>query len=195
METTQTPAPDYRAKALSMLAELQLKKHALREALAPYETQVAALQKACSDATAEECTRIENLETELKRLALLHSEEIFGEDRSIQVNLFTLGIRPAEKVEIIGDEDEVISALQRAAKDHTDRSTRLAAEACLRVKIELNKPFIREKWDAFQDWFTIFGLKLTESLSASITERKPAKPKPSKPLKGAKPETQEKEAA
>lgn len=195
METAPTTAPDYRTTALSMLAELQLRKHALREALAPYETQVAALQKACSDATAAECTRIENLEAELKRLALLHSEEIFGDERSIQVNLFTLGIRPSEKVEIMGDEDEVISALQRAAKQHPDPATRVAAEACLRVKIELNKPFIREKWDAFQDWFTIFGLKLTEQLSAAITERKPAKPKPSKPLKGAKPETEEKEAA
>lgn len=185
----------YRTTALSMLAELQLRKHALREALAPYETQVAALQKACSDATAEECTRIENLETELKRLALLHSEEIFGDERSIQVNLFTLGIRPSEKVEIMGDEDEVISALQRAAKQHPDLATRVAAEACLRVKIELNKPFIREKWDSFQDWFTIFGLKLTEQLSVAITERKPAKPKPSKALKGTKPEIQEKEAA
>ncbi len=195
METTPTPAPDYRAKALSMLAELQLKKHALREALAPYETQVAALQKACSDATAEECTRIENLEAELKRLALLYPDEIFGETKSLQVNLFTLGIRPAEKVDFIGPEQEVISALQTAAKSHPDPATRLAAEACLRTTVELNKPFIRDKWESFQDWFTIFGLKITEQISASISERKPAKPKPTNPLKGAKPKTEEQEAA
>lgn len=187
--------PDQRARAISMLAELQLRKHALRESLAPYETQVAALQKACSDATAEECTRIENLESELKRLALLYPEEIFGESRSIQVNLFTLGIRPSEKVDFSGDEDDVISALQSAAKSHPDPATRIAAEACLRTKVELNKPFIRDKWESFQDWFTIFGLKLTEQLSAAVTERKPAKPRPSKPLKATKGDDQEKEAA
>jgi len=176
--------PDYRSIALQNLAELALRRTALKEALAPFDTQIACIQKAMTDATAVEATAIERLEEDLKQLALAHGADIFGEDsRSLTHGLFMLALRTALKVEFAGDEDDVLSVLTKAAKSHPDEATRLAAASCVRVRTELNKPFIRENWDAFSAWFCVFGLNLVESESASITEKKPAKPKPSKPLK------------
>lgn len=183
---------DHRALALSKLAELALKRAALKEALSPFETQIAAIQRACTEATAEEATGIEQLEDELKQMALNHGEEIFGADKSsLMLGLLLLSTRPTEKVELTQDEQAVIDGLLKAAKSHPEKATRLAAHACVRTKHEINKTFVRENWDAFSEWFSAFGLTLVEGISASITEKKPARPKPSKPTrkpKGEQPE-------
>ena len=91
--------PDYRAIAVTKLATLALKRTALKEALAPFETQIAAIQKACAEATAAECSAIERLEAELKQMALEHGQAIFGEARSITQGALTLGLRGTDKVE------------------------------------------------------------------------------------------------
>jgi len=187
MNTPTPPIIDHRSEVLKKLAELALRKTALKQILAPYQTQIASIEAACTVATAEEATAIEHLEEWLKEMALRHGVEIFGkESRSLTQGLFTLGLRDVEKVEVCGDEAEVISALQKAAKSHPDDATRLAAAACLRIKVAINKEFVRENWELFSPWFIIFGLKLVESESASIAEKKPAKPKAAKPLKKGK---------
>jgi len=187
MKTPPTPTPDYRSEVLKKLADLALRKKALNQVLAPFLTEISAIEKACICATAEEATAIEHLEAWLKEMALIHSTEIFGKDaKSLTQGLYTLGLRDVEKVEVCGSEDEVLAALQKAAKSHPDDATRLAAAACLRTKVELNKSFVRENWETFAPWFTIFGLEVVESESASIAERKPAKPKQAKPLKQVK---------
>jgi len=199
MNTPTTPIIDHRSEVLKKLAELSLRKTALKQILSPYQTEIAAIEKACVAATAEEATAIEHLEDWLKEMALRHGAEIFGKEaRSLTQGMFTLGLRDVEKVEVCGDEDEVISALQKAAKSHPDDATRLAAAACLRTRVEINKAFVRDNWEVFAPWFTIFGLKVVESESASIAEKKPAKPKASKPLmkgKEAKKTDEKKEAA
>lgn len=187
MSTPTPPIIDHRSEVLKKLAELALRKKALEQILAPYQTHIAAIESACVEATAEEATAIEHLQDWLKEMALRHGAEIFGkESRSVTQGIFTLGLRDVEKVEVCGNEDEVISALQKAAKSHPDDATRLAAAACLRTKVEINKVFVRDNWELFSPWFIIFGLTLVESESASIAEKKPAKPKPAKPLKKAK---------
>lgn len=168
-----------RADALSILAEIATRKAALRAVLAPYETQIAALQQACLNATKEEVIAIEQLEEKVKRLGAEDPVAVFGEARTLTHGLFSLGIRTADKVEIIGPEDECISALQRDAKS-ADAGTAVAAKACLRVTTELNKVFIRENWEESSAWFSAYGLTVKESVSVSLTEKKPTKLKPAK---------------
>jgi hypothetical protein len=173
---------DHRTIALQKLADLAFRRSALKQLLAPFETQIAAIQKGCTEATAADATAIEHLEEELKQMALTHGMEIFGKEaRSLTHGLFMLAVRPTAKVEFAGDEEEILGVLAKAAKDHPDMATRLAAAACLRVKTDLNKVFVRDNWEAFAAWFTVFGLKLTESESASVVEKKPAKPRAGKP--------------
>ena len=177
--TTMTDSAP-RIQALQLLAEISTRRAALKEVLAPFETQIAALQRACLVATADEVTAIEQLEHELKNLALAETHAVFGGDaRTLQHGLLSLGVRQADKVEIIGDEDECISALQLAAKSK-DAGTRVAACACLRITTEINKVFVRENWELSSPWFSSFGLTVKEVTSVSLTEKKPTKLKPSK---------------
>jgi len=195
MDTPPTQTMDRRSEVLKKMAELALKKAALKEVLATFETQIAAIQKAILDATVEDAAAIENLETWLKEMALRFGIEIFGKDaRSVTQGALTLAVKEVDKVEVEGDEEEVIATLQKAAKSHPDTATKLAAAACLRTKVTINKEFVRQNWELFGPWFIIFGLKVVESESASLAERKPAKPKAPKPLKAKKPRAGKKAA-
>lgn len=171
-----------RQTTIALLNELAVARAQLKEVLSPYETQKAVLDKACTDATAELTAKIERLDEEIKRLALADPTGVFGEgSRRLDEAGLILGARPTERVEV-DDEDAVIGRLQEAAKNHPDPATRIAAASCLRNDPKLNKTFIREHWDEFREWFEIFGLAVSESLSVSLTEKKPAKPRASKPL-------------
>lgn len=177
--TVVTPEEDPRAIVLGKLARLSLLKASLKEVLAPYETQIAALQKACHDATLNEVREIERLEDEIKQLAAANPAEVFGESKTIKLNLLSLGARSADKVELLAEEDEVISALEKLAASES-KDQRLAAGACLRITKELNKVFIRDQWADNQEWFLALGISVKESMSVSISELKPPKAKVTK---------------
>lgn len=180
MNSAVTPsASDPRSDIIGKLAKLSLLEAALKQSLAPYETQIAALQKACTDATVEEVREIERLRDDIKAQALAHAEELFSDAKSIRVNLLSVGCRNSDKVETVGAEDEVISALEKLSQS-PDKSQSLAANACLRSTKELNKVFIRDNFEANQEWFLAMGINLKESVSVSISELKPAKPKAAK---------------
>lgn len=170
---------DPRADVLSKLSRLSLLKAALKEVLAPFETEIAALQKACHDATVDEVREIERLEEEIKDIAAQHTAEVFGDAKTIKLNLLSLGSRNADKVELLTEEEEVISALEKLAANGS-KDQRLAAGACLRISKELNKTFIRDQWNENQDWFLALGIKVKEFVSISLSEIKPPKVKATK---------------
>lgn len=167
---------DPRSEVLSKLAQLALLKAALKEVLAPFETQVAALQKGMSDAAAPSLREIETLEEEIKRLGADHPEEVFGEASSVKLNNLSLGIRRPDKVELTAAEEEVFSVLEKLAATGDD-AQRLAAKACLRIEKALNKVFIREMYEESPEWFEAIGITVKESISISLTEVKPPKAK------------------
>lgn len=167
---------DLRTTVLSKMAALALKKAALKEVLAPHETQIAIIQKAAREATAADLREIESLEDEIKKLAAEDPAAVFGTARTLKAHQLSLGVRNADKVELLGEEDEVISAIEKLA-DSKDKAQRLAALACLRIEKSLNKPFIRQQYAESPEWFEALGITVTEYVSTSLTEVKPPRSK------------------
>lgn len=175
---TETIAADLRQIVLSKLAELHTKRQALKASLAPFEVQIAQIQQACVTATAGEVAEIEALESELKSLALANPVGCFGEGRrSVSQGLMILGLRETTKVGVDGDEKAVKREMLAAWREHADPRMQVAAALGLSVDYKLNKDAILDNWDVYGDEFAAFGLVVIESDSASITEKKPAKPK------------------
>lgn len=182
--------PDPRSEVLAKLAKLALLKAALKEVLAPFETQVAALQKGMSDAAGPSLREIEVLEEELKHLGADFPDQVFGEASSVKLNSLCLGIRRPDKVELTAAEEEVFSALKKLAANG-DPSQKLAAKACLRIEETLNKVFIRQMYEESPEWFEALGITVKESVSISLTEVKPPKTKVTKEKKAESEETAE----
>lgn len=164
-----------RQQALDLIASYATHKAALDAASAPTLAQIASLQAALATATCEAKARLEDLEDQAKTLALQHGPEIFGPEKSSLAECgFILAVRPSESVKV-EDEDASLRALQRDAESPAaPLATKLAAQACLRVKRELNKSYILENHQHAPEWFAQYGITVEERQSASL---KPA-PKP-----------------
>lgn len=167
--------PTPRQHALDLIASYATHKATLEAASAPILAQIASLQAALATATCEAKARLEDLEDQAKALALQHGPEIFGPDKSSLIECgLILAVRPSESVKV-DDEDASLRALQRDAESPSSPlATRLAAQACLRVKRELNKSYILENHQHAPEWFAQYGISVEERQSASL---KPA-PKP-----------------
>lgn len=181
------PQTALRAEVIGKLSKLALLKASYAEIAAPHLTKIAAIQRALHEATAADVLEIDRLEEEIKGIAAENPDEVFGESRTIKLNNLSLGARRADKVEIEGKEDEVVSALEKLERSE-DRAQSLYAGACLRRTTELNRSFIREQWgkEGADEYFSALGIKVRESTSVSISEIKPPKPKVTK-LKGKDP--------
>jgi hypothetical protein len=177
-----TAMSDPRSEVLCKLARLALLNAALKEVLAPFETQVAALQKGMSDAAAPSLREIETLEEVIKHLGADHPDEVFGQASTVKLNNLSLGIRRPDKVELTAAEEDVFSVLEKLATTGDD-AQRLAAKACLRIEKTLNKVFIREMYEESPEWFEALGITVKESVSISLTEVKPPKTKVTKEKK------------
>lgn len=170
-----TDLPPSRSKALQLLADYATTKANLDAASTPTIAKITALQSALSTATAEIKARLERLEEEAKQLALEHGIEVFGPERkSLQENGFILAVRPTAAVEIEDDDFAVRQLQDRANAPDVDQQTKVACLACLRIKVEINKPFILQHYDTSPEWFHEFGISVVDKESASL---KPA-PKP-----------------
>lgn len=172
--------------ALALLAEYAATKAALDAATAPHLAEIARINAAITTATADTLARLEQLENQAKQLALDHGPEIFGPDKkSLSAAGYTLAVRDTAAVKV-DDEESAIRRLQKIAQDpYAQTETILACKACLRITLELHRPYILQHFDTAPDWFTDFGIFVVEKGSASL---KPApKPRQAKPKTKAKP--------
>ncbi|MES2597219.1 MAG: hypothetical protein V4662_17865 [Verrucomicrobiota bacterium] len=177
MKPTETTAldpvaPDFRADAIAGLARLQTLRATVKEIRSSHETNIALIEQVLANATADDVATIKKIEDALKLLAVEQSEAIFGSGSTLLQGTLALVLKTSDAVEFIGDEDDIISRLKEAAKDHPDAGVRFAARACLRIKYEVNKQFILSMWEEYSEWFESFGLTVAERVSASISERK-----------------------
>lgn len=109
--------PPPKEKALHLLADLAAAQADLKTAIAPHEAEATRIQAAITKATAKEKARIDELEEELKALALAHGAEIFGPDRSSLVeNGLRLLVTESEAVEMLDDEENICRALARSGE-------------------------------------------------------------------------------
>jgi hypothetical protein len=178
-------------QAQHWLADYALAQADLKAAVSPFEAEATKIQTAITKATAAEQARIDELEAQLKQLALSHGPEIFGEKRGLVENGWRLGLTDVEEVEIDGDEQtlcrRVLQDLKRveknieAAEAAGDQAAlrslgfeRLALSSLLSVKLAINKPYVKDNADDSADWFDQYGIRVTDRESASV---KPA-PRP-----------------
>jgi hypothetical protein len=192
MNTPTSP----RLEAKALLNEFAVKQAALKQAVAPHITEIKQREAAINEATAAYKIELETLEARLKKLALEHGEEIFGEDsRSLTENGFILQLRTTEAVQC-DDEAAAIRELLHLSRTAKTQDAQIAALACLRTKTELDREYIAKHFAAHSEWFEVFGLSVVEKDSASLREKPPAKPKAVKKPKAKKAsETELEEAA
>lgn len=191
-----TPIP-LKIQAEALLNQYAVKQAALKEAVAPHITEIKTREAAINEATAPFKIELEEIEKQLKELALTHGEDIFGEDsRSLTQNGFILQLRSTEAVQC-DDEAAAIRELLHLSRTAKTQDAQIAALACLRTKTELDKEYIARHFDSHSEWFCIFGLSVVTKDSASIREKPPAKPKATKKVKAKKnaAETPDQEAA
>lgn len=184
MQTTEPTSPKITAKKL--LNDYAVKQAALKEAIAPHITEIKQREAAISAATAECKIELEQMETRLKKLALDHGAEIFGEDsRSLTENGFILQVRSTDSVRC-DDEAAAIRELLHLSRAAKTQDAQIAALACLRTKTELDREYIQRHCEAHADWFAVFGISVVTKDSASIREKPPVKPKAEKKTKAKK---------
>lgn len=203
-----TPTPP-KEQAIHLLADYATAQSALKAATAEFEAEAIKITAAIAKATAAEKARIEELEEQLKALALKHGAEIFGDKRGMVESGWKLGLTEVEEVEMDGDEQTVCRVILRdlkwvekkieAAEAKDDKAAvlalnyeRLALSSLLTIKTAINKSYVRDNADASTEWFEQYGIRVIQRESASV---KPA-PKPRVPKsKKAKAETELEEAA
>lgn len=174
----QTP----KEQAITLLAEFAAAQAALKAAVAPYEADAAKINAAIATATAAEKTRLEEVEEQLKKLALEHGAQIFGTDRSsITENGFRLLVVESEAVELLDDEDNICRRLYRDLQAAKESHERLALSSLLTIKLAVNKRYVLDNFDKAPEWFEHYHVSIEEKKNASV---KPApKPRASKPRK------------
>lgn len=197
------PPPAIRTQVIELLGKYAVAQSSLKAATASFDAQVAQIESAVATATAVTRAEIEQLEKQLKALALEHGDTIFGDARSLIVGGFKLGLKAVEAVELEGDEDfvcrqivkrikEVEAAIATAKEASDSESARtlgfeLAALSGLVVTThKINREFVKAHAEGHADWFASLGISIAERDSASLVVA--PKPKAGKPKAGkAKP--------
>lgn len=180
-------------QAIHLLADYATAQSALKAATAPYEAEAVKIAAAISKATAAEKARIEDLEEQLKELALKHGAEIFGaEHSSLTESGFRLLVSESEAVELTADEEDLCRRLYRDLQTCKEPHERLAISSLLNIKLSVNKRYALDNFDLAPEWFGFYGVGVAEKRNASV---KPApKPRAAK-AKKAKLEPDQEEAA
>lgn len=181
--TTETTPTQPKEKAKTLLATYAAKVAVLTEATASYRTQITEIQAALTKATTTHQAELEAMEEELKQLALDHAKEIFGDDtRSLVENGYILQLRSTTAV-LCEDEEAAIRDLANLAETAQSEDARLAAQACIRTRRELDREIISKMIISSPDWFAVFGIALVSKDSATVKPRPAPKPKAAKKTK------------
>lgn len=208
-EATPTPPPSIKERSIQLLARystLKAKKDAIE---APFKAQIAIINEAVATETTPLTLEMETIKAEAERIGLANAAEIFGEHcTSIVTSGHSLKLSDSEAVACDDEATTIKRLLKEAGKAHIiiepDEAAegaehRMAAAACLRINVELNKAYIKSQIDEFPEWFHARGISLEPTRTVKLTEApKPriAKPKKEKGTKQPAAEAQpEQEAA
>lgn len=208
-DTTPTPPPSIKEQSIHLLAEYATLKAKQNAISAPFLAQIAIIQQAVAAETAPIQEAMDKIKDQAEALGLANAAEIFGEHRSsVTASGHTLKLSESEAVSF-NDEGLTINRLLReAGKAHLiiepedagkTEGDRMAAAACLRISVEVNKAYVQSMYPGFRDWFNERGIFLEPTISVKLAEApKPrvTKPKRAKGTKQpAEPEQPEQEAA
>ena len=204
-----TPPPSLKEQSIRLLADYSALK-AKRDALvAPFAAQVAIIQAEVAKETAPLDEKMEKIKAEAERIGLENTDAIFGQHHtSVIAAGYALKLSDGEAVACDNEEATIKRLLKEAGKAHIivepdskekDAEHAMAASACLRIKVELNKAYIQAMYDDFPEWFQRRGISLQPSRTVKLAEApKPRTPKPKKekqPKQIASQAQPEKEAA
>lgn len=207
--TAPTPPPSIKERSIQLLARyatLKAKKDAVE---APFKAQIAIIQEAVATETTPIQIEMDAIKAEAERIGLENAAEIFGEHHtSIIASGHALKLNESEAVSCDDEPATIKRLLKEAGKAHlmidpevkeAGDEHRMAASACLRIKIELNKAYISSQYDDFTDWFQLRGISMEPSRTVKLGEApKPRVAKSKTEKKGKKPAAQanpEQEAA
>ena len=203
------PPPSIKERSIQLLARyatLKAKKDAIE---APFKAQIAVIQEAVSTETTPLALEMEQIKAEAERIGLDHAAEIFGEHCiSVIASGHALKLGESEAVACDDEAATIKRLLKEAGKAHlvADPDAQaegaehaMAAAACLRIRVELNKGYVQSMIDDFPAWFHERGISLQETRTVKLAEapkQRVAKPKTEKgKKKPAAEELAEKEAA
>lgn len=168
-----TTTPEQEAKQATELINTMLLKLAqlttLRDKLyASAQADIEAIRKAASSTLSPMEAEMKELDAQIKDLAKDHKGTLFAKARTLKHQGHAVSLRSSTAYEV-DDEEEVIGLLENMRDTGEDDTVRMAAAACLRVKTELDKGFVKSNWKAFGPWFvTYFGFRKVEKESVGI---------------------------
>ncbi|WP_395735186.1 hypothetical protein [Prosthecobacter sp.] len=191
-----TPPPSIKERSVQLLARystLKSKKDAIE---APFKAQIAIINEAVATETTPIQLEMDAIKAEAERIGLANAAEIFGEHcTSVIASGHALKLSESEAVACDDEAATIKRLLKEAGKAHIvidpdekaeGAEHRMAASACLRIKVELNKAYIGSMIDDFPEWFQARGISMEPSRTVKLGEApKPRVPKPKKE-KGSK---------
>lgn len=186
-----TPPPSLKERSIQLLARyatLKAKKDAIE---APFKAQIAIIQEAVATETTPLNLEMETIKAEAERIGLANAAEIFGEHcTSIVTSGHALKLSDSEAVACDDEATTIKRLLKEAGKAHIiadpdekaeGAEHRMAAAACLRIKVELNKQYIGSMIDDFPEWFLARGISMEPTRTVKLGEApKTRVPKPKK---------------
>lgn len=189
-EDTDTPAPppaSIKEQAIRLLARHGTIKAKITAISAPFLAQVAIIQEALAKETAPLQEELDKIRVEAERIGLTNADEIFGEHHtSVISNGQALKLSESEAVACDDEALTIKRLLKEAGKAHLTAEPdpdekglehRMAAAACLRIKIELNKQYVQSMYDDYAPWFQDRGISLLPSRSVKLTDAPKERPK------------------
>lgn len=193
-------------QAIALMATYNTTKAALMEACAKEESEIAILTAALEKARAPLVAKMEHLKAEVEQLGQANLVAIFGPHTCQLVsNGHALKKNVGRSVVVVDEEQLIELLLQEAGQSHLLQPdaaaeapttadlaappqpktaeeklaelSRIAARACLRIKVELNKEYVQSLYKAHQAWFNERGIFLHESVSVTLSAVPTKKPK------------------
>ena len=206
MNTDATPPPSIKERTIQLLARYSTLK-AQKDAIeAPFKAQIAIINEAVATETTPIHLEMETIKAEAERIGMANAAEIFGEHcTSVIASGHALKLNDSEAVSCDDEAATIKRLLKEAGKAHIivepDAQAEgaehcMAASACLRIKIELNKQYIGSVIDDFPEWFQSRGIsmeptrtvKLGEAPKPRVAKSKTETTKKKKPAEQAQPE-------
>jgi len=203
-----TPPPSLKEQSIRLLADYSALKAKADAIKAPFQAQIAIIQGEVAKEIAPLQEQMDKIKDQAERLGLENATEIFGAHHtSVIAGTHALKLSESEAVACDDEAATIKRLLKEAGKAHIviepddqgqNAEHRMAASACLRIKVELNKAYIQSMYDDYPEWFQLRGISLEPTRTVKLAEApKPRTPKAKKDKQPKKPaaEQLEQEAA
>lgn len=207
--TAPTPPPSIKEISIQLLARYATLKAKHTAISAPFLAQIAVIQEAVSKETAPIMEEMEKIKAEAESIGLANADDIFGDKHcSVIASGHALKLSESEAVACDDEDSTIKRLLKEAGKAHIvvepdekqeGAEHRMAASACLRINVTLNKAYIGSMYDDFTEWFNSRGISMEPTRTVKLGEAPKARATKPKKEKGKKQPAQqehpEKEAA